>query len=476
MSKHRIRPAELAQLEFLSPGDLKRPRKLRSQRITDHQDKVFSLPELREIIAGYLTKSSTCALASTCREWRAVWLPVLLSRFALRLDSRTLKSFPGVEELGKYVLDAQVHLSTDVKCRDIAHTLSRLPNLQSIYIADASWSFVQHDLISTLSTSLRQIEVYMLYSEPWPRHALTRLHNLQVLKWTKGSVLDEDIMASLRASPQLQHLCFSSVSIDDGPDDVSVTEIEMGTSLSTQLDPYIGTQIRRLQLNECEISDKALLRLLGIDMVPTHRVSARASHALAYLHVRLTGYRHATYKSTARILEECPGLRHLDLEDTGAVSPELFLGDAPWPCARTLEHLAIQIMPAEQERPPHGDIGVQFHGSAGDLTAQQQQRIFRRIKRFTGLRRLDLTGYPMGLAALEDMAFAKDLERSRIQLRTTNRDTVEEHDRIAELGHHWLRRQPVGWECKMHGSFNGLYLLSFDKTRGEKSEKVERLG
>ncbi|KAI9234389.1 MAG: hypothetical protein BYD32DRAFT_89805 [Podila humilis] len=43
MSKHRIRPAELAQLERLSPADLKRPRKLRSQRITDHQDMPLSL-------------------------------------------------------------------------------------------------------------------------------------------------------------------------------------------------------------------------------------------------------------------------------------------------------------------------------------------------------------------------------------------------------------------------------------------------
>ncbi|KAG0096611.1 hypothetical protein BGZ93_004283 [Podila epicladia] len=271
MSKHRIRSSELAQLERLSPVDLKRPRKLRSQRITDHQDKVFSLPELREIIAGYLTKPSTCALASTCRAWRVLWLPVLLSKFPLRLGARAVKSLPGVEELGKYVLDVQAFVSASAQGQNIAQTLSRLPNIRSINIAYDSWPLAQHDLILALSTSLRQIEVYVHYPEPWPRHALTRLHNLQVLKWTKGSVLDEDIMASLQASPQLQHLCFSRVSIKDGPDDVSLKETETGTSLSARLNPYVGTQIRRLQLNGCEISDKALLRLLGIDMVPTRR-------------------------------------------------------------------------------------------------------------------------------------------------------------------------------------------------------------
>lgn len=183
-------------------------------------------------------------------------------------------------------------------------------------------------------------------------------------------------------------------------------------------------------------STRRCCALLGIDMAPTPVVFARRSHALAYLYVRLAGHRHVTHRSTSRILEECLGLRYLDLENAGAVSPELFYGDAPWPCARTLEHLAIQTMPVEQSRPAYGTIGAQSHGSSGGLTVQQQQQwIFRRLKSFTGLRRLDLTGYPMGQAVLEDMAFAKDLEQSRIQLRTTSRDTVEEHDRIADLGH-----------------------------------------
>lgn len=471
MSKHHIRQAELAQLERLSPADLRRPRKLRSQRITDHQDKVFSLPELREIIADYLTKSSTCALATTCREWRAVWLPVMLSRFPLTLGVQSVRPL-NLEAIGQYVLDAQVHMSAGTQYQAIVCTLSHLPNLLSVYITYDSHLSVQNELIAALSTSLRQIKVRMYYSEPWPRLALTRLLNLQRLEWTKGSVLDEDIVTSLQASPQLQHLSFSNMFIEDGPD-VPVAERDGDLALNP-IDPYAGTQIRRLKIERCEISDKALLCLLGIDMVPNHHVTTRPSHALTYLHVRLTGYRHATYKSTARILEECSQLRYLDLEDTGAVSPELFFGDGPWPCAAILEHFAIQIMPAKQRRPVYGDIGAQFFESSEDLTVQQQQRIFQRLKSFTGLRRLDLTGYPMGLLVLEDMSFARNLEKSRIQVRTTNWDTVEDHDRVAELGNQWLRRQPVGWECRMHDSHNVVYLVSYDKTRTEKSERVKR--
>ncbi|KFH64730.1 hypothetical protein MVEG_09462 [Podila verticillata NRRL 6337] len=445
MSKHRIRPAELAQLERLSPADLKRPRKLRSQRITDHQDMVFSLPELREIIADYLTKTSTCALATTCRKWRTVWLPVMLNRFPLLLDIQSIK-LPSLVVIGQYVLNAEVHITA-----------------------------VHDELISALSASVRQIKVRMLYSAPWwPRLALTRLRNLQVLEWKKGTVVVEDIVASLQAASQLQHLSFSYMFIEDGPD-VPVAEQDGNLALNTT-DPYADTQLRRLQFEGCEISDKALLRLLSIDMTPTPLVSTRPSHALTYLHVQLTGYRHATYKSTARILKECYQLRHLDLEDTGAVSPELFFEDGSWPCAAILEHLAIQIMPAEQRRPAYGAIGAQPLGSSGDLTIQQQQMIFQRLKSFTSLRRLDLTGYPMGLLVLEDMSFARNLEQSRIQVRTTNRHTIEELDRVAELGNQWLRRQPAGWECKMHDSWNVVYLVSYDKTRTEKSERVERLG
>lgn len=474
MSKHRIRPAELAQLERLSPADLKRPRKLRSQRITDHQDMVFSLPELREIIADYLTKTSTCALATTCRKWRTVWLPVMLNRFPLLLDIQSIK-LPSLVVIGQYVLNAEVHITAGTQHQAIAHILRHLPNLLSVYITYYAYPSVHDELISALSASVRQIKVRMLYSAPWwPRLALTRLRNLQVLEWKKGTVVVEDIVASLQAASQLQHLSFSYMFIEDGPD-VPVAEQDGNLALNTT-DPYAGTQLRRLQFEGCEISDKALLRLLSIDMTPTPLVSTRPSHALTYLHVQLTGYRHATYKSTARILKECYQLRHLDLEDTGAVSPELFFEDGSWPCAAILEHLAIQIMPAEQRRPAYGAIGAQPLGSSGDLTIQQQQMIFQRLKSCTSLRRLDLTGYPMGLLVLEDMSFARNLEQSRIQVRTTNRHTIEELDRVAELGNQWLRRQPAGWECKMHDSWNVVYLVSYDKTRTEKSERVERLG
>lgn len=366
-------------------------------------------------------------------------------------------------------------MSAGTQHQAIIYILSHLPNLLSVYITYGAYPSAQNELMSALSASVRRIKVRMLYSGPrWPRLALNRLRNLQVLEWTKGSVLDEDIVASLQAASQLQRLSFSNMLIEDGPD-VPMAERDGDLALDT-IDTYAGTQIRRLQIERCEISDKALLCLLSIDMTPTPPVSTRPRHALTYLHVGLTGYRHATYKSIARILEECYQLRYLDLEDTGAVSPELFFGDGPWPCAAILEHLAIQIMPAEQRRPVYGAIGAQPLGSSGDLTVQQQQRIFQRLKSFTSLRRLDLTGYPMGLLVLEDMSFARNLEQSRIQVRTTNWNTIEELDRVAELGNQWLRRQPVGWECKMHDCFNVVYLVSYDKTRTKKSERVERLG
>ncbi|KAG0336199.1 hypothetical protein BG000_006840 [Podila horticola] len=108
MPKHRISPSELVQLERLSPADLKRPRKLRSQRFTDHQYKVFSLPELREIIARYLRAKN--------------------------------------EDRGQYLI--QSAYERRAKCHEIAQTLSRLPNLLSVYIAYDSYPLAPHNLIS----------------------------------------------------------------------------------------------------------------------------------------------------------------------------------------------------------------------------------------------------------------------------------------------------------------------------------------
>ncbi|KAF9330934.1 hypothetical protein BG006_006175 [Podila minutissima] len=293
-------------------------------------------------------------------------------------------------------------------------------------------------------------------------HSVVHLRNLRSLQWAaRGMTIHvDDILRVLQACPRLVSLSLGVINVVYMGHDSTIPSNELywrpndrpGPLVpipDTDLDTlYSGHQLQKLEFDGIQISDEALLRLLGIDMEPVDRTDGR-SLALIYLDVNSAG---PTHKSGARILQECGRLEVLKMKQSRIASVELFQGNATWACAPVLKQLILDIKPLGM------DLGLFYtHHSARwaglpVYTATEQRQIWNRLQSMTNLRHLGITGYPIDLAMVEDMSFAKQLEFAYVHptIRVPHEQIESEKEGILALADAWVSKNPQGWSCRLY--------------------------
>lgn len=297
--------------------------------------------------------------------------------------------------------------------------------------------------------------------------SVAHLRNLRSLHWAAvGMTIHVDeILRVLHACPQLASLNFGKVYVVymDGDDSIAGLD-EHGIDPPGPLEPipdtdldalYSGRQLQELVLNGTLITDESLLRLLGIDLEPVDNdltENQRRSHAL----VRLDVYSHVpTYKSGARILQECSRLEVLKLRTSKIATLGLFQGDVAWPSAPLIKELRLDI-----KGPTLDSIYYYNHQRALEegipvFSAKEQHEIWSRLQAMVSLQHLEISGYPVDFAMVSDMSFAKQLESASVKLtfRVPNEQMESEKLVLAARAEEWRARNPQGWSYSFDESF-----------------------
>ncbi|KAI9232831.1 MAG: hypothetical protein BYD32DRAFT_427417 [Podila humilis] len=472
---------ELRQLNQSASVEVNSPRMLRTRRNTapssaskEHQDTVFSIPELQTNILVFLIQEDLKALMLTCRAWSKFCVPALYKRISLMRHSHT-RHYPNIEKYGSHVRHLRLD-STNVQ--DTLPLVVNTPHLRQLELLRSKLTSSQLDtVLSSVSTEVSHFRAQLISRSshhsraPWFRepmfHSVAHLRNLRSLHWASvGMTIHVDeILRVLQACPQLASLNFGMVHVAyiDGNDSIADLDehcIDPPGPLEpipdTDLDAlYSGRQLQELVLNGTLITDESLLRLLGIDLEPVDDDRAekqRRIHAL----VRLDVYSHIpTYKSGARILQECGRLEVLKLRTSKLATLGLFQGDASWPSAPLIKELRLDI-----KGPTLDSIYYYHHQRALDegipvFSAKELYQIWSRLQAMVSLQLLEISGYPVDFAMVENMSFAKQLESASVKLtfRVPNEQMESEKLVLAARAEEWMARNPEGWSYSFDESF-----------------------
>ncbi|KAG0350512.1 hypothetical protein BGZ54_003773 [Gamsiella multidivaricata] len=165
--------------------------------------------------------------------------------------------------------------------------------------------------------------------------------------------------------------------------------------------------LQKVNVKYTEFGDLALHQLARL---PPTLTSAGTSHSLVELDVE--GCLQITNHSAIEILENCPLLRSLNLLGTRAGTIELFKGCKPWPCAKALERLHMDIQPPDYQRWRRSVGSKQADMPPLKPYAPEDQDLIReRLCSFTSLLGLELKGEAMTFDILEDYSFAPKLRK-----------------------------------------------------------------
>ncbi|KAG0332375.1 hypothetical protein BG000_010062 [Podila horticola] len=238
----------------------------------------------------------------------------------------------------------------------------------------------------------------------------------------------------------------------------STTLILLALLYQSQKQTWTHCAAQKLELNCTLISDEGLLRLLGIDMKPVDRTDRRTL-ALKHLDVNCNG---PTHKSGARILLECGRLEVPRIPHSRIACLELFQGNTTWQSAPILKELRLDIKPLVVD----SDLYYSSHGALiaalPAYTAMEQRQIWNCLQSMVNLRHLEIAGYPLDLAVVENMSFAKQLESAYVHLtiRVPHEQIASKKGGILAQADEWISRNPQGWSCYLNeGTFWSILKL-----------------
>ncbi|KAG0034708.1 hypothetical protein BGZ82_005622 [Podila clonocystis] len=467
----------------MTAAELSAPRKLRERKCVIQiniskafQDTVFSIPELRAVITSFLTQAETRALVCVCRAWNEFWIPSLYQSIHVTNYKRT-RVYPKVGKFGRYVQALRV---VNTKILGALHLIDQLPHLRRLSLGEVLLSSAEAEEVLSVAHQLSDLDIALRSTckdareVPWiPESvflAIARLQSLHSLIFSAvGMTLHvDDILHILKACPRLVSLELKNLKMLylhpgrivnqetlDSPD--LPTHVALKISDQDVVGLYAGRQLEILKIYNGYISDVALLRLLGVDLVPLHPGSNFVSterhsvgtrqHSLVHLHV---DYCYSlTHRSAARILQDCGRLQTVELDRTNIATIELFEDINVWHCASSIQSLSLDIKPVEFESKYYFNHHLALRDGVPALFAKEQRRIRDRLQSLVNLRQLKLTGYPIDFTVVEDMSFAKRLESARVEL-MARVGCVQVESQMAGLvtrASEWEKQQPEGWCC-----------------------------
>ncbi|KAF9275632.1 hypothetical protein BGZ68_010638 [Mortierella alpina] len=172
--------------------------------------------------------------------------------------------------------------------------------------------------------------------------------------------------------------------------------------------------LQRLCVKETGFGDASLKELVRISSV----LSATSTPADNLVQLDMEGCHQVTSAGALPILENCRFLKDLNLAGTSAGTLELFDGNRPWACVKSLETLKVDIEPIGFQ--PLSSLGARrCEGvvptpSTVLYSRQEQLTIRERLRSLRFLTVLDLRGSAMEFAILDDASFAPRLRMINI--------------------------------------------------------------
>ncbi|KAG0012949.1 hypothetical protein BGZ80_011397 [Entomortierella chlamydospora] len=193
----------------------------------------------------------------------------------------------------------------------------------------------------------------------------------------------------------------------------------------------VNHQLEKIDAKFTEFGELALKELVRI-----------LPHSLVELN--LGGCLKVKSSGIAMVLENCERLRVLNLFDTDAGTINLFRGNKPWVCAKSLQKLCISIQPLNHQT-VHNNIPWKWEAVAENnntLYTEEEEKIIRdRLRCFTSLLELDLEGKAMSIGIMDDVSFAPRLRSAILNVPPRSLDGNQ------SLGGHYVdaQKQAVKW-------------------------------
>ncbi|KAF9105525.1 hypothetical protein BGX27_009584 [Mortierella sp. AM989] len=168
----------------------------------------------------------------------------------------------------------------------------------------------------------------------------------------------------------------------------------------------VNRQLQKVCAKSTKFGELALRALAWLPPVP------ELPHSLVELD--LEGCFDIKSNGLALVLENCALLRILNVAGTTAGTIDLFRGNKPWVCAKSLERLSIDIQPL--------DLQEVNRTEAAPYSEEEENMIRDRLHCFASLLELSLKGQAMTIRIVQDLSFAPRLQKVLLSIPYLFRD------------------------------------------------------
>ncbi|KAF9374712.1 hypothetical protein CPC16_001105 [Podila verticillata] len=341
---------------------------------------------------------------------------------------------------------------------EISELVQELPNLRKLtlnwfglsgavldWMLDAIQSPLMHLRLLPFQSSVLKLD------GPWyPDPLLLSVVKLKSLQSLEMNALGmkihvDDVVHVLKMCPHLRSLNLVFLNIVYQANSEAQDDVRFDNDASRKFDPpgpvrfpiddsnpeclYVGRRLRTVKIHYCRILDRALLRLLGIDVTPPPTgPDTHGGHCLVHLYVATNASSRLSDKSMTRILHECSRLQSLDLDHSKTATLALFRE-----VSRRLEYSG----------PVSAANGIAV------FSAQEEQEVYDQLSNLRQLQKLSLNAVvSFEMIAVQDMSFAKYLQLTKIGLmfQTLNKPGPEDRETMTQKsarGNNWPKKGHV---------------------------------
>ncbi|KAG0306875.1 hypothetical protein BGZ98_001528 [Dissophora globulifera] len=184
---------------------------------TVHQQAVFAIPELLDIITSFLTLKDLKQMIRVCRSWNAFWVPYLYSLLRLFRYKRTQKN-PNLWTYGEYIKALEI---SGTSWSNVWHILDFTTNIQSLNLHISGFSRRDLEQLVEMVPRLRALKLSLIRSAfkpmDYPLITVAAFANLEDLSWDDSlSVFRvDDILHVLKSCHRLKSLALCNITITE---------------------------------------------------------------------------------------------------------------------------------------------------------------------------------------------------------------------------------------------------------------------
>ncbi|KAG0247652.1 hypothetical protein BG011_001119 [Mortierella polycephala] len=290
-----------------------------------YQETVFAIPELLDLITGFLARDDLRVLIRVCRTWNAFWAPYLYSDLFLCKYKKT-RVYPKVRTYGHYVEALELNSTT---LNNILYLLDYVPNLQSLSLHHSALSLIQLQSIIAMVPQLRGLHLsfkrILFKPQDCPLTLAASLQNLEQFSWMgiDSEIRVDDILFVLKSCLRLRSLCLSRITLVEELPELPRTMVKVEDH------DWQNTSLRRLECNLVLLGPRQTKATEPEDVHPC----IRRLVGLQYVQLWPLGYAHFHHAQPTpskitdalnTIAKYCDNLKVLDVKNTFPTTDDMF--------------------------------------------------------------------------------------------------------------------------------------------------------